>query len=114
MHVNVNNQSIETNDQGFLNNLGDWSEDYVETIAKQDGIDLYNDHWELILYFREYFEENQVNPTMHKVIRVLGKTKGEHFHDQKDYEKHIYKLFPQDPTHEVCKLAGLPMPPPDT
>ncbi len=114
MHVNVNNRSIETNDQGFLCNLSDWSEDYVETVAKQDGIDLYNDHWELILYFREYFEENQVNPTMHRVVRELGKTKGEHFHEQKEYEKHIYSLFPKDPTHEVCKLAGLPMPPPDT
>jgi len=41
------------------------------------------------------------------------KIKFAHFHSQKEYEKHIYKLFPSDPTHEVCKLAGLPMPQPD-
>ncbi|HBE92901.1 MAG TPA: hypothetical protein DDW55_10360, partial [Gammaproteobacteria bacterium] len=34
-------------------------------------------------------------------------------HDQKEYEKHIYSLFSTDPCHEVCKLAGLPMPQPD-
>ena len=49
---------------------------------------------------------------MHNVVRELGK-KNERYHDQKGYEKHIYSLFPTDPCHEVCKLAGLPMPQPD-
>ena len=112
MMLSVAGKSVETNEQGFLSNLAEWSEDFTETVAKNDGVDLYNDHWELILYFREYFEENQTSPTMHKVVRELGK-KNVHFHDQKEYEKHIYKLFPRDPAHEVCKLAGLPMPQPD-
>jgi len=112
MMLNVAGKSVETNEQGFISNLAEWSEDFTEIIAKNDGVDLYNDHWELILYFREYYEENQVTPTMHKVVRELGK-KDAHFHDQKAYEKHIYNLFPKDPTHEVCKLAGLPMPQPD-
>ena len=90
MMLNVAGKNIETNEQGFLCNLADWNEDFTEVIAKNDGVDLYNDHWELILYFREYYEENQ-----------------------KEYEKHIYKLLPKDPAHEVCKLAGLPMPQPD-
>ncbi len=112
MMLNVAGKSVETNEQGYLCNLGDWSEDFTETVAKNDGVDLYNDHWELILYVREYYEENQVGPTMHKVVRELGK-KNTHFRSQKDYEKHIYSLFPRDPMHEICKLAGLPMPQPD-
>lgn len=112
MMLNVAGKSIETNEQGFLCNLADWNEDYTETVAKNDGVELYNDHWELILYFRDYYDENQTSPTMHKVVRELGK-QNVHFHDQKEYEKHIYKLFPRDPAHEVCKLAGLPMPQPD-
>ena len=108
----IGGRNIETNTQGFLCNLDQWSVDYTEKMAEDDGIKLYDDHWELILYFREYFNENQVTPTMHKVVRELG-NKDKHFHDQKAYEKHIYQLFPKDPTHEVCKLAGLPMPQPD-
>lgn len=108
----IGGKDIETNDQGFLCNLDEWSEDYTEKMARQDGIELYDDHWELILYFREYFNENQTTPTMHKVVRELG-NKNHHFHNQKAYEKHIYQLFPTGPTHEVCKLAGLPMPQPD-
>lgn len=112
MMLNVAGKSVETNEQGYLCNLGDWSEDFTETVAKNDGVDLYNDHWELILYVRDYYEENQVGPTMHKVVRELGK-KNTHFRNQKEYEKHIYSLFPRDPMHEICKLAGLPMPQPD-
>ncbi len=112
MMLNIAGKNIETNEQGFISNLDDWNEDFTETVAKNDGVDLYNDHWELILYFRDYYEENQVCPTMHKVVRELG-SKNKHFHNQKEYEKHIYKLFPTDPAHEVCKLAGLPMPQPD-
>lgn len=112
MMQTIGGRNIETNAQGFLSNLEEWSEDYTQAMATQDGIKLFDDHWELILYFREYYNQNQTSPTMHRVVRELGK-KNLHFHDQKAYEKHIYTLFPRDPAHEVCKLAGLPMPQPD-
>lgn len=114
MHFNVNSKSIETNEQGFLCHLDEWSEEFAEKVADHDGLKLFNDHWELIWYFRDYHEETLVAPTMHTVVKTLGKTKGTKFHQKKDYEQHIYSLFPRDPTHEICKLAGLPMPPPDT
>jgi len=108
----IGGKSIETNEQGFLSNLDDWSEDFANTLASEDGLDLHVDHWELIWYFREYYDENQVNPTMHTMVTSLG-PKNKQFHDQKAYEKHIYRLFPRDPIHELCKLSGLPMPQPD-
>ena len=113
MMLEVNGKSIETDVQGFLQHTDDWSEEFANEQAQKDGVKLFNDHWELIYYFREYYEENMVNPTMHTLVRDLG-AKSKHFHDQKDYEKHIYKLFPKDPAHEICKLAGLPLPQPDT
>ena len=113
MQLEVEGKTIGTNEQGFLSDLGDWNEEVCKKLASQDGQELFVDHWELIWYFREYYDEKQTNPTMHTVVRELG-NKGERFHDQKEYEKHIYSLFHTDPVHEVCKLAGLPMPPPDT
>lgn len=73
MVLEIAGQHVETNDQGYLCNLNEWSENYTKTVAAQDGVQLFNDHWELILYFREYYEENQTVPTMHKVVRELGK-----------------------------------------
>ena len=112
MMLEVNGRNVETDVQGFLAHLEEWNEDFAKEQAERDGVQLYNDHWELIYYFREYYEENMTNPTMHTLIRDLGK-KSARFHDRKAYEKHIYRLFPCDPVHEVCKLAGLPLPQPD-
>lgn len=112
MTLNIAGKTIEMNYQGFLNNTEDWNEDYARLIAGRDGLTLYNDHWELVYYFREYYKESQMIPTMHRIVRDLG-PKNARFHNQKAYERHIYNLFPSDPVHEVCKLAGLPMPQPD-
>ena len=114
MEIEINGKTVETDTQGYLLDMDDWSEEFAAELAKRDGMELFADHWELMMYFREYYNENQTSPTMHKIVRTLGKTKGDHFHNQKAYEKHIYQLFPVDPIHEICKLAGLPMPQPDT
>jgi len=113
MMVEVNGRNIETDVQGFLQHMDEWSEDFTKELAEQDGIKLYNDHWELIYYFREYYDDNMTSPTMHTLVHDFGGKDKSH-HEQKAYEKHIYSLFPRDPVHEICKLAGLPLPPPDT
>ena len=113
MMLEVKGRNIETDVQGYLAHLEEWDEDFAKEQAARDGVRLYNDHWELIYYFREYHEENMTSPTMHTLIKDLG-AKTRRFHDRKTYEKHIYRLFPCDPVHEICKLAGLPLPPPDT
>jgi len=114
MQVNVNGRTIETDAQGSLLDPADWSEEFAQALAARDGIQLYVDHWELIWYFRDYYEETQTAPTMHKMVLELGRREGERFRDRKAYEKHLYGLFPTDPVRSVCKLAGLPMPQPDT
>ncbi len=111
--VKIGEIDVSVNEQGFLENLEDWSEAYTKKMAEVDHIDLYNDHWEIIFYFREYYRENLVAPTMHQMIVNLM-SKNKKFLQKKKYEQYVYKLFPSDPIREICKLAGLPMPPPDT
>ncbi len=114
MQFTVNGKVIETDAQGYLLDPDDWSEDFANALAEHDGIALHVDHWELIWYFRDYYQQTQSLPTMHRMVLELGKSRGLHFRNRKAYEKHIYSLFPADPVREVCKLAGLPMPQPDT
>ena len=54
MSIEIDNKIIETNEQGFLSNLDDWTEEIASKLAERDGLELYIDHWELIYYFREY------------------------------------------------------------
>ena len=114
MIIEIDGKAVEVSEQGYLLDADDWSEALATEITRRDGAALYVDHWELIMYFRDYFTENQKHPSMHTLVRSLGCIEGAGFKQQKQYEKHIYSLFPVDPIHQICKLAGLPMPPPDT
>jgi len=114
MNLEVNGRVIPTDEQGYLHDFDDWSEEVAEALASRDGIKLYDDHWGLILYFRDYYRTTSCRPTMHTLVRDLGKQHGAHFREEKTYEKYLYRLFPSDPVRELCKLAGLPRPEPDT
>ncbi|MFK7815181.1 MAG: TusE/DsrC/DsvC family sulfur relay protein [Gammaproteobacteria bacterium] len=89
MNLDVEGKLIETNKQGFINNTEDWSVEFTAKLAEHENIELHVDHWELILYFREYYIKNLINPTMHELILTLGNKKDKHFHETKEYEKHI-------------------------
>jgi tRNA 2-thiouridine synthesizing protein E len=112
MQVEINGRQVETDEQGFLLDFEDWSEEFVEKMAAQDGLTLYDESWGLIGYFREYYQQYSSHPSMRQLVLDLGRQSGEHFHDRKQYEKFVYKLFPRDPIRELCKLAGLPKPEP--
>ncbi|WP_372524136.1 TusE/DsrC/DsvC family sulfur relay protein, partial [Sulfuricaulis sp.] len=44
----VHDRVFETDEQGFLLHAEDWSEEYAETVAEQDGVRLYDESWGLI------------------------------------------------------------------
>ena len=114
MSMIVNGRIIDTDEQGFLLHPDNWSEAFVEKLAEQDDLRLYDESWGLIGYFREYYEQYHSHPSMRQLVLILGRQHGVHFHDRKAYEKILYQLFPRDPMRELCKLAGLPKPEPDT
>lgn len=118
MNIYVNGAEIKLDEEGYLLNRDDWSEDVAEELsarqANEDHVTLTETHWGLIHYFRDYYELNKVHPSMHKLVTTLGRQHGQHFHDEKQYEKFLYKIFPHGPVQELCKLAGLPKPIDDT
>lgn len=114
MEFTIDGETVTTDEQGFIDEPARWSEAFARALAARLGRELYVDHWELIWYFRDYYQERAVHPTMHQMVLDLGAQHGERFHDRKAYEQHLYRLFPTDPIHELCRLAGLPRPEPDT
>jgi tRNA 2-thiouridine synthesizing protein E len=114
MSITVQGKVIETDEEGYLLNPDDWTEKVAEEMAfqqsQQDNVKLTETHWGLIQYFRDYYRENKVHPTMHKLVMTLGKYHGQHFHDHETYKTFLYEMFPRGPIPELCKLAGLPKP----
>ena len=98
-------KSIPTNDNGFLENLDDWSEDLARAMAEAEGVgELTERHWDVINYLRaEYFDNHQNQPNTRTIIKAMSEKWGE-----KVKQKQLYDLFPLDPSKQGGRIAGLP------
>ena len=106
MPIEANGKSYETDEEGYLTNRTDWNEDLAKAMAKADNCDLTDNHWEVINFLREYYEEYQIAPA----VRVLTKAIGKKLGPDKGNSKYLYELFPYGPAKQACKYAGLPKP----
>ena len=99
-------QAIEIDEEGYLLNLDDWTEDLCKFLAEKENVELTDAHWEVINFLREYYEEYQIAP----MIRVLTKAIGKKLGADKGNNKYLYELYPEGPAKQACKFAGLPKP----
>jgi dissimilatory sulfite reductase related protein len=106
MTIEVGSKVLETDEEGYIQNLSDWSPEVAEKMASDDGLDLSDNHWEVINFLRDYYQEYQIAPA----VRVLTKAIGKKLGADKGNSKYLYELFPYGPAKQACKYAGLPKP----
>lgn len=104
----INQQSnLKTTEQGFLVNQADWNENVAERLATLNNIELTDEHWEIILFIRRYYQHYKHLPNTRVFIKAIAKELGE----AKGNSRYLHNLFPDGPLKYACKLAGLPKPP---
>lgn len=106
MSIEVNGKTLETDEEGYLVNLSEWTEDAAKVLAEGEGLEMSSDHWEIVNFLREYYNEYQIAPA----VRVLTKAVGKKLGKEKGNSKYLYELFPYGPGKQACKVAGLPKP----
>ncbi len=104
--IEVNGKSYETDEEGYLVDLADWSEEVANHIAAVENVDMSDQHWEVVNFLREYYDEYQIAPA----VRVLTKAIGKKLGPDKGNSQYLYELFPYGPAKQACKIAGLPKP----
>lgn len=106
MPIEVSGKVLETDEEGYLANITEWEPGVAEVMAKQDDLALTDEHWEIIKFLREYYEEYQIAPA----VRVLTKAVAKKLGADKGNSKYLYSLFPYGPGKQACRYAGLPKP----
>ncbi len=106
MAYQVNGNTVETDEEGYLTDISVWNESLAELIAKDEEIEMTDEQWEVVNFLREYYDEYQIAPA----IRVLIKAMKKKFGPDKGSNKYLYELFPYGPAKQACKIAGLPKP----
>ena len=99
-------QMIETNKEGFLLSQYQWNEELAIEMAKQEGIELTAEHWTLMHYLREYYEDYDIAPPMRVMVKIMSNEYGK----DKVNSRLLHKLFPQGPAKQGSRFAGLPKP----
>jgi len=88
--------NLEVTEDGYLENPSLWTEEIAKEIAKEEGIELTEKHFELIKFIRENAEAGLT-------IRKVGKSG---IVDIKGF----YDLFPGGPLKISTKIAGIKKP----
>ena len=65
--------SFTVDEDGFIDDYRNWSQEWVQFVKKEEGIDELNEeHKKVIEVLREYYEKNGIAP----MVRVLSKVTG--------------------------------------
>ena len=97
---------IQTDDDGFLLDPEDWSEEWAKQIADAENLKLTDDHWMLINMIRKLYQEHLAVPEMRTIMQQLKKD----FGPNKATRKFVYALFPYGYGQQGCKIAGMRQP----
>ncbi len=96
--VNIAGAVIDVNDEGYLNDPSQWTEDVAAVIAKEEDISLTDKHFEVLHFLRDkHLAGEQLT------IRKVGKSGIVDI-------KGLYQLFPGGPLKKSSRIAGIPKP----
>jgi tRNA 2-thiouridine synthesizing protein E len=90
---------VHVNDEGFLTEYDEWTEEIAAALAANIGVDMTDRHWELVKFLRADFQAQGETATTRRVQNVGGFPTKEQF-----------TLFPKKPARKMAYVAGVPKP----
>jgi tRNA 2-thiouridine synthesizing protein E len=102
--VRVGNDEVLTDSEGYLVVPSDWSEAFARAQAAVEGLQLTEEHWEVIRYLRAHYARHGTQASVRDMIK--------HFRDiwgrKKGSSRYLHRLFPRGgPQKQGNRLAGL-------
>ena len=90
--------NVEINDEGYFTDPSQWTKEIAVEVAKEEGVELTDKHYEMLEYLR-----NKFNNGDQLTIRGINKSG---IVDVKTF----YQMFPGAPLKKSTKIAGIPKP----
>ena len=89
--------------EGYLFDPADWDEAFAQEVAREEGVELTDEHWEVVRFMRDEQERHQVSPDARIVMKHLAETRGAS-------RNRLFELFPYGYVRQACKIAGMRKP----
>jgi len=95
---NLAGKTVSMNDEGYLTDASQWDKEVAKELAKEEGIELTDKHFEVLEFLRSSAEKGES-----LTIRRVGKSGVVDI-------KGLYGLFPGGPLKLSSKIAGISKP----
>lgn len=102
--MNAQTATYQTDAEGFLMDPNDWNEAVAQELASKYDITLGPDHWEVLRFMRDYYEQHHIAVDARFVNKYLTEKHGSSGRDR------LYRLFPYGYMQQACKIAGMRRP----
>jgi TusE/DsrC/DsvC family sulfur relay protein len=96
--VIARNKEIDVNEEGYLEDVSQWTKEVGTELAKEQGIDMTDKHWEVIDYLQDKYKNDEA-------LSIRGIKKSGVINI-----KEFYNLFPGGPLKKSTLIAGIPKP----
>lgn len=90
--------NVDVTDEGYLTDPSQWNQEIAKEIAREEGIEMTEKHFQVVEYLREQYSKGS-----NLTIRMVGKSGITDI-------KGLYKLFPGGPLKKSSRIAGIPKP----
>ncbi len=97
---------IQTDKNGYLRDANQWTIEIAEILAKLENIELSEDHWQVVKYVRQFYQDYKKSPSIRPLVKYLKTVLPE----EKSNSLYLQILFPEGPAKQATKIAGLPKP----
>lgn len=104
--ISFDGKDYKTDKHEYLLNMEDWSKDLALHIAELEGISMTDNHWEVVNFVRQFYQEYKTSPAIRLLVKAMAKELGA----DKGNSIYLYKLFPKGPAKQATRIAGLPKP----
>ena len=91
--------AVQVDNEGFLVNRDDWTEEVAAQLAEADGYEMTEEIMEYIRQARAMYSDDGVVPPIRKFAKKVGVD-----------SKHLYDVFKKGPMKLICKWGALPKP----
>ncbi|MBO0343268.1 MAG: TusE/DsrC/DsvC family sulfur relay protein [Bacteroidota bacterium] len=98
MDKTIAQATVSVDQEGYLTDFSQWNKEIGTEIAKEQGIEMTDKHWEIIDFIQDKFKNEE--PLSIRGIKKSGVIN----------IKEFYALFPGGPLKKATMIAGIPKP----
>ena len=73
MAYEINGETFDADEEGYIIDISNWNEGLADLIAADEKIEMTEEHWEVVNFLREYYDEYQIAPAVRVLTKAIGK-----------------------------------------